>query len=295
MAEFFNVTNEDYHLFEPLVPEIYTMMRESDPGLFVVGAAENDQACGVLVCRSFDNTVSILYMAVSDEFQGKGIATGMVEYLCSAALNAEQAVFCDFSAATPYGDAVYGVLNATGMFSLDRQPGARYEGHISDLDSMMVGSDKLIKEVDFLSYGEAKATEKNQLQLILQKNDCDYRAEDMGQYLDDLSFIAFSKDKHQPVATIMVAKGSEEGALEIPFVWSYGKSPKEIFALIAHVADCLRQLAKKKRVPGAMGYGEDDVVIRISTVNDSSDALLNRLLPDFRPILYFYRAIYDMK
>ena len=209
MADFFQVTEEQVSLFEPLMPDIYKVLLKSDPGLIMVGAAEGEMACGVLVCRDYDNTISILYMAVSEEYRGHGLATGMVEFLCSAALRAEHAVYCDFVTASPYEDPVYGVLNATGMFSLDRLPGGRYEGYISELANAVRLSDNIVMNTDFLSFDQAKTNERNQLRLILRENDCDYIEEDRGQYLYDLSYIAFSKARHQPIAAIMVAKGPE--------------------------------------------------------------------------------------
>lgn len=94
----FLISNDALPLFAPLLSSQMVKALRQQGNIFAIGAAQEDQACGVLVFQLGEYLCHILYLAVSPDLRRQGIGQEMVNFLCTHAMQNNLGVLCAFSA-----------------------------------------------------------------------------------------------------------------------------------------------------------------------------------------------------
>lgn len=133
MREFIRITDKTLHWFQPLLEEpLIRRLANPESGTYAIGAVEDKTACGVLVFRTGDPAAEILTLAVSPQYRRRGIARGMVEYLCRHAWATVTPVVCSF-AAPDRQDPVYLFFAHLESFSVAPEEGLVCRVPLSEL------------------------------------------------------------------------------------------------------------------------------------------------------------------
>ena len=81
--EYGRIERDQAEAFRPLLPEGRQTLHGNNE--LAIGAVEDGRACGVLLVRTNEMVADILHLAVSEPYQRRGIADGMLDLLCRTA------------------------------------------------------------------------------------------------------------------------------------------------------------------------------------------------------------------
>ena len=123
MHTYIRITEKTMHWFLPLLSEEEILaLQSADAMAYAIGAVSDKTACGVLVFHMRGEIAEITYLAVSDAFRRKGIATGMIQYLCQFAWDSITPIICTFAAADQK-DEIYQLFHSMENFSIQEEDG----------------------------------------------------------------------------------------------------------------------------------------------------------------------------
>ena len=143
MAEYIRLTEQTLHWFQSLLPPAHQTLREQE-GFFILGAVQAGVACGTLVFQLQQLAevpmANIRFLAVAEGYRRRGIATGLIRFLCRCCYDSVTPVLCTFSAPDKT-DPVYLLFAEMEDFSV-----AEAEGYVCQIPlSCLAGDPTLAK------------------------------------------------------------------------------------------------------------------------------------------------------
>ena len=137
--QYFLISDNLLPLFSPLLPDHLVKALHQTGNLFAIGAARENQACGVLVFQLGEYLCHILYLAVSPDLRRQGIGRGMVDFLCAHARQNNMGVLCAFSAADKQAP-VYRFFQERWDFTVNEEAGEICRIPLSQLEQLKLPS-----------------------------------------------------------------------------------------------------------------------------------------------------------
>lgn len=279
MAEYFRITDKTLHWFLPLLPKSEKDALEAGRDVYAIGAACEKRACGILVFR-MGEMADIRYFAVAEEYRRKGIAAGMVGFLCRHMWESVTPVTCTFSA-RDMQDPVYSFFNSMWNFSIAQEEGFACRVPLAALAENKFLAPLKEKKTEHPSFFSLTPLEQKDFFRQMQEEGNFYLREiRKEEYVKPLCLCGM--DGKQVKAAIFVTK-AEEGAadLELAYAWCAKGWQKTLVELLAQAA---------AKIPaGAEGC------LYISAVTQASAAIVEKLLPERETLSGYYRAVWDME
>ena len=275
MREFIRITDETLRWFAPLLSQELLGRLTGRRDMYAIGAVEDRTACGVLVFRAGKPAAEIRMLAVSPEYRRRGIATGMVEYLCRHAWDAVTPVVCSF-AAPDQQDPVYLFFAQLEHFSVTQEEGMICQVPLSQLPRerlAALGSQRAAIQPFF----SLPAVTRRQFFLQLQRQHAllwdDFNGTDCCQPL----CLCAAEGGNIQAAVFL----SQEGAdLELSFAWCAPGRHQQLMALLARACSLLPR---------------EGGCLRIAAVTPVSVSLVDKLLPGRQVLARYYQAAWDME
>lgn len=276
MREWIRLTSETLPWFRPLLGEQWCKRIEQQQNVYAIGAVEDKTACGVLVFCVRELITEIQMLAVAPAYRRRGIARGMVEYLCRHAWETITPVVCSFAAPNRQ-DPVYLFFAELEHFSVAPEEGMICQVPLAGLAEnrrLMAprGKGGLIQPFFSLPV----AMRRHFFRRLEQQGALLWDDFDGVSCRQDLSFCVMSGN--EILAAMFM---SEDGAdLELSFVWCAPNAHLQLMELLAQAAVRLPQRAGK---------------LRIAAVTPVSVSIVDKLLPEREVIAQFYQAAWDME
>lgn len=281
MAEYMRLTAETLPMYGGLLPDELKRRLASEKNVFAVGAVEDGTACAVLAAELSlqDILVDILYLVVAEEYRGRGIGSGLVEFFCRCAEGQGIPVRCLFSA-SGMEDPLYGFFVDLPDFFISEEDGFVCRIPFRDLtgsQTLMSAEDRIKDPIPFFS-------------LPLQEQRAfRHRLEDSGNfYLEDLKERSGIYD-HE--LCLCIKNGSaieaaifflqEQGDLVLDYIWC---APKKQVALCSLLAQAARRISSRA----------EDGWLYIAAVEPQIGETVTRLFPQREIIRRYYCAAYEM-
>ncbi len=277
MAEYFRITEDTLHWFLPLLPKNEEDALKRGQDIFAVGAACGRRACGILVFQTGE-IADIRYLAVAEEYRRKGIATGMVEFLCRHMWESATPVTCTFSAEDML-DPLYCLFDDMGNFSVAREEGFACRIPLAALAENKMLAPLMGKELGHPSFFSLTPLEqKNFLQKMHEQGNLYLREIKEEQYIKPLCLCGV--DGGDVKAAVFVTQ-EEAPDLELAFAWCGQGWQKTLIELLAQAG---------AQIPrNAEGY------LSIAAVTPVSAGIVEKLLPERETLGGYYRAVWDME
>ncbi len=277
--QYIRLTNDTLKWFLPLLPPEEERALLAGGDVYAIGAVYEGNACGILVFSVSDELVDIRYLAVSPSYRRKGVARGMLQYLCSCADTAVTPVTCVFPAHDKQ-EPVYLLFAGLDTFSVSEEEGYRCRLSMAAARS----SPRLVKLRGRggrpRPFFELPATEQKRFFRMLLQQDIYYLREiPKESYVKPLCLYTFGANGG--IASAVFVSELEEGSpdLELNFAWAAPGRQNDLISLLAEVSGLLPQEGK----------------LWISAVNPASVSIVDKLLPDREITDRFYRASWDME
>jgi len=277
--QYIRLTRDSLKWFLPLLPpeEERALLEERD--VYAIGAIREGSACGILVFSASDELADIRYLAVSPSYRRKGIARGMLRYLCSCADTSVTPVSCVFPAHDKQ-EPVYLLFAGLDTFSVSEE-----EGYRCRISMAAAGNAPRLAKIRGRggrprSFFELPATEQKRFFRMLLQQDIYYLREiPKESYVKPLCL--YTSGAAGGIASAVFVSELEEGSpdLELNFAWAAPGRQNDLICLLAELSGLLPQ--------------EGD--LWISAVNPSSASIVDKLLPDREITDRFYRASWDME
>lgn len=275
MREFIRITDETLHWFAPLLSQELCRQLTQRRGMYAVGAVEDRTACGILVFRGGPPAAEIRMLAVAPDFRRRGIARGMVEYLCRHAWDTVTPVVCSF-AAPDRRDPVYLFFARLEHFSVTEEEGILCQVPLAQLPYSRLAAlgNRRAAIQPFLSL---PAVNRRRFFLQLQRQHAllwdDFQGAECCQ---PLSLCAV--DGAAVRAAVFV---SQDGAdLDLSFAWCAPGCHHQLMALLARISSLLPR---------------EGGCLRIAAVTPAAVSLVDKLLPDRQVLARYYQAAWDME
>lgn len=275
MREFIRITDETLHWFSPLLSEDLCRQLTQQKSLYAIGAVEDRVACGILVFCIGKPAAEIRMLVVSPEYRRRGIARGMVQYLCRYAWDTTTPVVCSFSAPDQQ-DPVYLFFAQLEHFSVTLEDGMMCKVPLSELPRSQLAALRN-NSAQIRSFFSLPTVTRRQFFVQLQRQHellwDDFDGQDCCQ---PLCLCATDGTNIQAAAFV-----SEDGMdLDLSFVWCAAGCHRQLMALLAEMSSLL---------PQSGGY------LRIAAVTPVSVSLVDKLLPNREILARYYQAAWDMQ
>lgn len=275
MREFIRITDETLHWFAPLLSEELCRRLTGQKNLYAIGAVEDRTACGILVFRIGKPVAEIRMLAVSPEFRRRGIARGMVEYLCRHAWDTTTPVVCSFSA-PDLQDPVYLFFAGLENFSVTLEDGMICKVPFSDIPRSRLAALRNSSAQIRPFFSLPEVTRWQFVRQLQQQHALLWDNFDGQDCCQPLCLCATNGANIQ--AAVFV---SNDGAdLDLSFVWCAAGCHRQLMALLAQISSLLPQT------------GGD---LRIAVVTPVSVSLVDKLLPNREVLARYYQAAWDMQ
>ena len=276
MREFIRITDKTLHWFQPLLEEpLIRRLTNPESGTYAIGAVEDKTACGVLVFRMGDPAAEILTLAVSPEYRRRGIARGMVEYLCRHAWATVTPVVCSF-AAPDRQDPVYLFFAHLESFSVAPEEGMVCRVPLSELPRRKLAAMGGTKGEIRPFYSLPAVIRRQYFYRLRQQHALLWDELDEASCCRPLCLCAMDGGEIQ--AVVFMAEDGPD--LELSFAWCAPDHPGQLMALLAQVASLLPER-------------EGD--LRIAAVTQTAVSLVDKLLPGREVLARYYQAAWDMQ
>lgn len=275
MREFIRITEETLHWFQPLLSQDLCRQVQQQRDVYAIGAVEDRTACGVLVFRIGKPAVELQVLAVAPEYRRRGIARGMVEYVCRHAWDTTTPVVCSFSAAD-LQDPVYLFFAQLEHFSV-----TQVDGMVCRVPLSMLSGPKLASLRDtggtVYPFFTLPAVTRHQFFLRLRQQHTLLWDDVDGQ--DCCQPLCLCVMKHADIqAAVFLSNDGDD--LELSFAWCAPGCHHQLMTLLARV---------KALLPQREGY------LRIAAVTPVSVSLVDQLLPEREILARYYEATWDMQ
>ncbi len=280
MAQYTRLVPETLPAYAGLLSrELETRLRK-EKNVFAIGAVDEGVACGILVAElSFnDMLLDVIYLLVAEEYRGKGIGHGIMDFLCEGARKTGIPIRCLFSA-TGKEDPLYGFFVDLPDFYISQEDGYTCRIPYMDLCSSqtLMAVEKYEKNaVSFFSLSEYE-----------QKTFCHGLTDAGNFYLSDM---AVYKNNYDAELCLCSKKGSEMKAavfflhdgeeLVLDYAWCAPHQQASLFSLLAQAA---RKIA-------ARGEGW----LFIAAVEPQTEKLIEKIFPQREIVKRYFNAAYEM-
>lgn len=274
--EYGRIGRDQAEAFRPLLPEGRQTLHGKNE--LAIGAVEDGRACGVLVVRTNEMVADILHLAVSEPYQRRGIADGMLDLLCRTAGEAGVAVLCSFAAAGR-DDPLCRLLTHRGDFTLTEEEDyiCRFPcDRLAEVNLRGVPSAPCIRP--FYSLPEYV---QNDLFSYLERDNAEFARglrEERGRMLQPLCLCALSN--HGVQAAVFCQ--NRDGSVLLSFACARTGHVRALMQLLERLRELLVKAAD--RVP----------YLYLAAVTPESRKLIEALLPDREITSRFYTAGWDM-
>ena len=280
MTEYIRLTEQTLRWFQPLLPPACQALREQEE-TYILGAIRDGAACGVLVFR-LDRlkeifVAEIRYLAVAEGFRRRGIATGLIRFLCRCCYDSVTPVLCTFSAPDKT-DPLYLLFAEMEGFSVDEA-----EGYVCRVPLAGLAGDPALAALaergrqPHRLFDLPAATRRSFL-LDLKRRGALYLQEADGESLVK-PLCLYTRGGESITAALFFSRDGAD--LELSFAWCAPGGQRDLMGLLGRVA---------VQVPaGARG------MLRIAAASPASMAIVDKLLPGREITARFYQAAWDME
>lgn len=275
MREFIRITDETLHWFAPLLSEELCRRLTEQKNLYAIGAVEDRTACGILVFRIGKPVAEIRMLAVSPEFRRRGIARGMVEYLCRHAWDTTTPVVCSFSA-PDLQDPVYLFFAGLEHFSVTLEDGMICKVPLSEIPRSRLAALRN-NSAQIRPFFSLPVATRRQFVLQLERQHALLWDNFDGQDCCQPLCLCATNGVNMQAAALVSNDGED---LDLSFVWCAAGCHRQLMALLAQISSLLPQ------------SGGD---LRIAAVTPVSVSLVDKLLPNREVLARYYQAAWDMQ
>lgn len=279
------INEENFQYFKPLLQEDQQKRMMSDPSIFGLGCYDKDTACGIIMYTMSDDTMTlrILYVAVSFSYQGKGVATSMIQSLADNAYEEGYITLANFFA-RDNNDPRYAMFDNTDMFTIEQMPGGVYSMSCDKLREVVYKIPPV--EYDKKTSGTrttiSKCTDQTRNQIYESLKSAGLDIAEMRPFIDeDLSYAIISKEG-LPTGMVIMSHYAEQHLYEISYITAVERDTiADLYNILIYaVSDTSDRMEPKD-------------VLRFSTAVESVDRLAERYFSSDLKIERFYRAGYD--
>lgn len=280
MIRYIRITEETLQWFSPLLPQKEEENLKNGKGIYAIGAAWGKRACGILVFQIVQGIIDIRYLAVSEEYRRKGIATGMAGYLCQHAWPTATPVTCTFSAAG-FEDPLYLFFISMANFSVAKEEGIFCRVPLASLveNPLLVAlRGRKLNHPAFFSLSR-----KEQERCFSQMRQQDSFLLDEVSEKEYCKPLCLCEMEGEKIKAAVFVVCTEEGGvdLELAYAWCAQGWQKTLIELLAQASE---------RIPkDAEGY------LYISAITPASEAIVEKMLPERETLGGYYRAVWDME
>lgn len=278
--EYIRITDKTMKWYSGLLTGEYREKLIPGSGVYAIGAVADGVACGTLVFRISMDIAEILYIAVSDGYRRRGVATGMIDYLCEHAYRTTTPIICSF-AAKDKTDPVYLLFLEHGGFTVGEETGFICRAPIADIAAcaqLRAVRGRLKGATGFFSLPEAERR-RFRVDLLLSDifhlRDLDARRT---SYIDPLCLCSMGDGDID--AAVFVERETDDD-LSLSFAWCADGKQAKLIGLMAEAAARLE----------SMDFGG---YMYIAAVNEPSMGIANKLFPEREITQRFYGAVWDM-
>ena len=279
MEEYIRITENTLHWFLTLLPEQEVQAMRKERMIYAIGAVSEKTACGVLVFQIDNEIAEIRYLAVADSFRRKGIATGMIQYLCRHAWESVTPVICTFSA-SGYEDELYRFFRSLDTFTVTQEEGFYCTIPLAKLASSPLSAmgKRKVRYQEFFSL--PLTVRRRFFSDMLEKKIYFLREIREEEFIKSLCLCNIAESDVK-AAIFVTGKGEQGTDFELSCAWCLPGQEAQLIGLLAQAGE---------RIPR-----DGDGNLRIAAVTPTSVSIVNRLLPDRVITDYFFRAVWDME
>jgi GNAT superfamily N-acetyltransferase len=274
-------------MYEAILPDSIRAELQNDGKSFAIGAVADGVACGVLVVNAAQDWAAIEYLAVSDSYRRRGVATELIQTLCRLCYPSTTPVLCTF-AASDEQDSLYRFFADRYDFTVAEESGFLCNVPIAEVVKVAErlqsagGAAKNVRPFFQLANVERWAFEEKMRKLregggfyppgIFEKR---------ARVIEPLCLC----DRAEQIDAVVFFEDLGDGDLELSFAWCEANFPKSLMGLLAEAGRRINESNYGKKENGTL---------TISAVTPASQALVTKLFPDAAIIDRFFTASWDM-
>lgn len=278
MIEYFRITEDMLHWFLPLLSKSEENTLKNGKDIYAIGAVCDKHACGILVFY-LEEMADIRYLAVAEDYRRRGIATGMVTFLCRHMLDSVTPVTCTFSAEGPLNPLRL-LFTEMGNFSVAEEEGFACRVRLASLaGNKILAPLRARKRSDPSFFSLTPLEQKGFLQKIYGQDIFYLREIREEQYNKPLCLCV--ADGGEVKAAIFVTQEKDTPDLELAFAWCAPGCQKMLVELLAQASGQIPEDAE--------GY------LYIAAVTPASAAIVEKILPEREMLGGYCRAVWDME
>lgn len=263
MAEYYQITDQSIGSFKILLSEEALREFKTNPDVLAVGAVDRKEACGVMLIQLQEWIWHITWLAVSDAYRRRGIATGFLNLAKQMAFENDVLLDAPFYVESEE-DPIYQLFQSKSGYVLEENNGFVYRVPVETLQNLtgrLPKGKEAYEVVPFLSLPEEEKKvfiQKCREEGVLYFNPYDR------DFLPPLCLAAVKNKKIG--AVLLVREGSREDEILLNYV--YSANPHALKDLFRKAADIAGTLPKKVKA------------IRVSVLNEEGENLVKNLLPE---------------
>lgn len=194
------VRKENQEAFENLMPGIFW-----EKEYFILGAIEENTACGVIAVHQENTIFNIQYIYVAEEFRRRGIGTALLESLHIVAKQCGMDVaYCQFAENTDTEPFVKYLKK--NLFNRDEKDSTIYKVLFKDLSTKLLDREPRVSDGDLLPLSEVASGVWKGFK---------YRLEQLSVAEDNIPEIEKKIVYDQEVSFLLVRNGEPEGCILI--------------------------------------------------------------------------------
>lgn len=272
------ISPKQFPAFRPLLPDGPKNL--NDPGLYAVGAVQDNIACGVLVFRADNLIADIQYLAVAEGYRGQGIANGLIDFLCAAAWKETVAVMGSFSA-PDWDEPICQLLMKRGDFTIQQTEDyiCRFSCKVLEKVNMNVKPPAGNRIAPFYALEEQL---RRSFFTKMKEDNSEFAAgvqEARALMLDPLCLCMV--DSREAVTAAIFCQ-NDGGNVSLLLAYALPGHARALMALVSRLRELLVQASEK--VP----------YLKIAAVTPESRKLVDTLLPEREITAHFYVVSWDM-
>lgn len=194
------VRKENQEAFENLMPRIFW-----EKEYFVLGAIEENTACGIIALRAENTIFNIQYIYVAEEFRRKGIGTALLESVHEVAKQCGMDVlYCQYAE----NDDTESLIKCLqkNLFSRDDNDSPIYKVLFKDISVKLLDREPRVFEGDILPLSDVISGVWKSFK---------YRLEQLAAHEDNIPEIEDKAVYDQEVSFLLERKGEAEGCILI--------------------------------------------------------------------------------
>lgn len=277
MAELYQITEESLEMFRPMLTDQSEYSFLSDPDILGVGAVDREEACGVMLLKLSEAFIYLTYIAVSDAYRKRGIATALLRFAKDMALKNGKVLYGSFFAADE-NEPIYRLFKTMPAYAVQSTGRGVYRVPAALLLKVRDRLPALKSSLEAEEFESLGQEERNAVFKKLKEEGVYYFDPTEENYISPLCLVV--KKENEVKGVLLTRVGEEPGEVVVNYI--YGADPKSTTQMFLSAAEKAGEL-----------FGQINA-FRFICVNEESESLVQKIFPEAECRGLFYEFSVDI-